>query len=222
MQETLQVKTPFKTLTDAEVVAGIQVSKDEKELKLLQYEFYNRFAPYIYKVGSLKCRNFQDSDAMVREILQLTFIIAYKTIGKFTFPEGILPEKCKLVLKAWLGKIANREFLKEIGKRVDEHVDFDTLNIPEPSYDPFAILVGGDDTEVPNEFRLKLQEAMNELSEQDKHIVLTYAGEGCIDTKLHLSTNAMNYLCEYYKTTPEAIRQRKKRSLDKIKSICFK
>ena len=211
MQETLQVKTPFKTLTDAEVVAGIQVSKDEKELKLLQYEFYNRFAPYIYKVGSLKCRNFQDSDAMVREILQLTFIIAYKTIGKF-----------KLVLKAWLGKIANREFLKEIGKRVDEHVDFDTLNIPEPSYDPFAILVGGDDTEVPNEFRLKLQEAMNELSEQDKHIVLTYAGEGCIDTKLHLSTNAMNYLCEYYKTTPEAIRQRKKRSLDKIKSICFK
>lgn len=222
MQEILLEKTPFKTLTDAEVVARLQGSKESKELKFLQYEFYNRFAPYIYKVGSQKCRNFQDSDAMAREILQLTFIVAFKSIGKFIFPEGILPEKCKFVLKAWLGKIANREFLKEIGKRVDEHVDFDNLNIPEPMYDPFAILVGGDDIEVPSEFRLKLQEAMNELSEQDKHIVLTYAEEGCVNTKLHLSGNKMNYLCEYYKTTPEAIRQRKKRALDKIKLICFK
>ena len=222
MEETLHEKTPFKTLTDAEVVAGIQVSNNEKEVKFFQYEFYNRFAPYIYKVGSQKCRNFQDSDSMAREILQLTFIIAYKTIGKFTFPEGIQPEKCKLVIKAWLGKIANREFLKELGKRIDENVDIDTLNIPEVVYDPFAILTGDHKVEVQSEFRSKLQEAMNELSEQDKHIVLTYAGEGCINTNLHLSTNAMNYLCEYYKTTSEAIRQRKKRALDKIKSICFK
>jgi len=222
MQETLHESTPFKKLTDTEVVAGIQVGKNEKELKFFQYEFYNRFAPYIYKVGSQKCRNFQDSEDMAREILQLTFIIAYKNIGKFTFPEGVQPDKCKFVIKAWLGKIANREFLKEIGKRIDENVDFDTLNIPELSYDPFAILAGGEAVEVPNEFRLKLQEAMNELSEQDKHIVLVYAGEGCINSTQHLSKNAMNYLCEYYKTTSEAIRQRKKRALDKIKSICFK
>lgn len=222
MSETLQEITPFKKLTDNEVVAGLKVSTNEKELKFFQYEFYNRYAPFIYKVGCQKCRNFQDSETMAREILQLTFIIAFKSINRFAFPEGVEPEKCKLVIKAWLGKIANREFLKEIGKRVNEAIDFDSLNIPEPSYDPFALLLNDDPIAVPSEFRIKLQEAMNELSEQDKHIVLTYAGEGCINSTQHLSTATMNYLCEHYQTTSEAIRQRKKRALDKIKSICFK
>jgi RNA polymerase sigma factor (sigma-70 family) len=222
MLETLHETTPFKKLTENEVVAGLKVSENEKELKFFQYEFYNRFAPYIYKVGCQKCRNFQDSEMMAREILQLTFIKAYKSIGRFTFPEGVEPGKCKLIIKAWLGKIANNEFLKEIGKRVNETIDFDSLGIPEPSYDPFAVLLNDNPVEVPNEFRMKLQEAMNELSEQDKHIILTYAGEGCINSTKHLSSAAMNYLCEHYQTTSEAIRQRKKRALDKIKSICFK
>ena len=221
MQETLHEKTPFKTLTDSEIIVGLQDCKEERELKFFQYEFYNRFAPYIYKVGSNVCRNFQDGESMAREVVQLTFIKAYKNIGKFTLPEGIDPQKSKFVIKAWLGKIANREFLREIGKKIEENVDFDSLNFPEPTYDPFFVLSNGSKDQVSNEFRSKLQVAMNEISEKDKHIILTYAGEDCINSKQHLSENAMKYLCEYYKTTPEAIRQRKKRALDKIKSICY-
>jgi len=70
---------------------------------------------------------------------------------------------------------------------------------------------------------MKLQEALNLLSEKEKHILLTYADEGCIETnrRQKISDSTLQYLCEYYNTTTDAIKQCKKRALDKIKKQCF-
>lgn len=89
------------------------------------------------------------------------------------------------------------------------------------NFDLFESLYGESNIEIPNEFRTKLQQVMNTIKEEHKHIFLTYVGEGCINSKQHLSSDAMSDLCKTYDTSPENIRQIKKRTLDKIKNHCF-
>ncbi|HVT84297.1 MAG TPA: hypothetical protein VHD35_03800, partial [Chitinophagaceae bacterium] len=162
MQVTLPIKTPFRTSTDREIIEGIKKADSEKDLKFFQYEFYNRFAPYIYKVALLCCRNFNDADFLSREILQLTFINAYRNISRFDFPVESEDSDCTNLTKAWLGKIANNEFRRALSKKVNDTVDFDSLNLSEtPSDDLFTNLYEEPEQEVTNAFKLKLQEAMN-------------------------------------------------------------
>jgi DNA-directed RNA polymerase specialized sigma24 family protein len=221
MQEILQIKTPLTSISDEKIIEGIKNVQEENELKFFQYEFYNRFAGYIYKVALYKFRNFNDPDFLAREVLQKTFITAYEKIFKFKFPSGSSPKDHTKIIKAWLGRIAENESKKAIGKTVNENIEYDTLNLPEPSYDQFEDIYGEPIKETPNEFRNKLQLALNVLSVKEKHIILTYAGEDCIDSDKHLSKSALNYLCQYYETTSASIRQCKKRALDKIKKSCF-
>ena len=89
------------------------------------------------------------------------------------------------------------------------------------SFDLFEFLYPDSGIEIPNAFRVTLQAALNTIKEEHRHILLTYASEGCIDSKLHLSQDAMTELCKTYDTSSQNIRQIKKRTLDKIKKICF-
>jgi len=84
----------------------------------------------------------------------------------------------------------------------------------ESLYEPLGV-------EIPNEFRAKLQEAMNSLSEKQKDILLRYANEGCLNSKQHLSDSSILELCTIYDTTSDSIKHIKNRALLKIKSICF-
>jgi len=83
------------------------------------------------------------------------------------------------------------------------------------------IFLGKSEIEIPNKFRAILQEAINTITDKNKHIIFTYASENCIDSKQHLSKGAMKDLCKTYNTNPENIRQIKKRTLDKIKNFCY-
>ncbi len=87
--------------------------------------------------------------------------------------------------------------------------------------DLFDSLYREPEIEISNRFKNKLQNAMNLLSEKQKHIILVYANEGCIDSRLHLSDMSLKELCTIYETTPDNIKHIKKRTLDKIKKICF-
>lgn len=92
--------------------------------------------------------------------------------------------------------------------------DFNTFNL-------FDSLYGEPDVEVTNEFRNKLQHVIITIKEDHMHILMTYVAEGCINSTRHLSPEAMDTLCKTFDTSPENIRQIKKRTLDKIKSHCF-
>ncbi len=223
MERILQVKTPFTTLPDEGVIEGFKNTLDERELELYQFEFYNRFAEYIYKAALQKFRNFSDAQFLAQEVLQNTFITAFNKIGKFKFPSKALKSDYPKIIKAWLGKIANNESKKSIGAIINSKIEYDSLNLPEPTYDQVENIYGQEIAEIPNEFMQKLQFAMNQLSEKEKHIILTYADEGCINTNRtqHISDSTLQYLCEYYQTTTDAIKQCKKRALDKIKKHCF-
>lgn len=223
MDEILPIKTQPTTLSDEKLLEGIKSTIEDKEKTQLQFEFYNRFAGYIYKAALQKFRNFKDPKFLAEEVLQHTFITAFEKIGKFKFPAKSVDADHSKIIKAWLGKIAVNESKKAIGKIVNDKVDYESLNLPEPEYDQFEEIYGEKIEAVPNEFHQKLQGALNLLSEKEKHILLTYADEGCIGTnrRQHISDSTLQYLCEYYKTTTDAIKQCKKRALDKIKKHCF-
>lgn len=89
------------------------------------------------------------------------------------------------------------------------------------SFDLFESLYRDGDQEIPNVFRQKLQAAMNALDERQKHILLTYANEGCLGTKMHIRDSTLNELCRIHNTTSDNIKHIKNRALAKIKSICF-
>lgn len=89
------------------------------------------------------------------------------------------------------------------------------------SYDLFAELFEQDNVEVTNEFRTKLTAAMAELNEKQKHIILAYAGEGCLSSKQHISESTLAELCKAHDTTPDNIKHIKSRTLKRIKEIIF-
>jgi|GEM_PF-871155 len=223
METTLHPPSSLREMTEKELIEGIQDNLEGKELTLLEFEFYHRFAEYIYKICLYKFRNFGDTEFLARDVLQNTFITAFRKIGKFKFPIKSLAIDHGKIIRAWLGTIANNETKKSMGKIIDNKIEYDSLNLPEPDYDQFENIYGEPIAAIPNMFSQKLQTAMNQLSEKEKDVIITYAREGCINTNRHkhISDSALQYLCEYYKTTAEAIKQCKKRALDKIKIICF-
>lgn len=89
------------------------------------------------------------------------------------------------------------------------------------SFDLFKELFEQDEIVVTNEFRTKLTLAMNELNEKQKHIILTYAGEGCLNSKQHISETTLKELCRTYDTTADNIKHIKNRALKHIKEIIF-
>lgn len=223
MDEILHIKTQLTTMSYEKLIEGLKTTFNQKELSQLQFEFYNRFSGYLYKAALQKFRNFKDPKFLAEEVLQYTFITAFEKIDKFNLPAKSAPVDHPKIIRAWMGKIATNESKKAIGKIISDKIEYDSLNLPEPQYDQIEGIYGEKIPDIPNEFRQKLQGALNQLSEKEKHIILTYADEGCIETnrRQHISDSTLQYLCEYYRTTTDAIKQCKKRALDKIKKYCF-
>ncbi len=222
MQGIKHLNPMESSFSDLQIIEGLKNDNDLKELRQFQNLFFHKFKGYIYKVAIHRCLNFHDPQELATDITQETFINAFRKIKDFDLSKETDPNKHEVVIKAWLGRIANNCFNKEYAKRKNEVYLDDLKTKPvEESFDLFESLYGDDPIEIPSEFRIKLQNAMNLLTEEQKHIVLTYAGEGCINSKQHLSTEAMNFLCKTHSTSSDNIRQIKKRALDKIKKNCF-
>ncbi|MES2649391.1 MAG: hypothetical protein V4717_21105 [Bacteroidota bacterium] len=223
MTEILHIKAQLSAMSDETLIDALKNVDNTGGLDRLQFEFYNRFSGYLYKVALQNFRNFSDSEFLAEEVLQYTFITAFQKIVKFNFPLNCDSLGCTRIIRAWLGKIANNESKKAIGKIVNNKIDYDSLNLPEPEFDQFEELYGQLPPAISNPFLQQLQLALNQLSEKEKHIILTYAAEGCIETnrRKHISDSSLQYLCEFYSTTTDAIKQCKKRALDKIKRNCF-
>ncbi|SHN32861.1 RNA polymerase sigma factor [Mucilaginibacter sp. OK098] len=218
---TLSVVKSLKDLSDRDLVLGLKSIEEESSVSRYQTEFYRRFAPYIFKVASQNCQVYPGGDALARDLTQETFIRAFAAIDNFTIIVGE-DAVFKKLIKAWLGKIANRHFLKLYALRKNEDAETECTEAQEPSYDVFDTLFEPPPEEQPSMYVKLLREAMARLKEIDQHIVNSYAAEGCLESTRHISDSTMHLLCETYKTTSENIRKRKNRALQKIREHCFK
>jgi RNA polymerase sigma factor (sigma-70 family) len=222
MNRSVPDERPLKGVLTQNLIENLQRTIDKNELRLSHYEFYYRFSGYIYKCAMQNCRNFSSAELMAKDILQETFINGMKAVKNFKFSDKVKDsgdfDRC---VKAWLGRIATNEFLKAKARIENLTYDVDALQFIESSDNFFGALFEEPIEAMPSEDMIKLQTALNQLSERDRHIILTYASEGCIKSDKRLSREKMKYLCETYNTTPENIRQRKTRSLYKIMQICY-
>lgn len=210
----------FQTeITDVELVERIKKG-NTKEKQLAQTQFYKRYAGYIYKIALQGCSNFSEPDFFAKEVLQKTFIKVFEYIHNFNLKDGLDNNQISKIIKVWLGKIANKVFLSTIGDYQKEQNRFKFLEpenyLIEDSNDEIQ-----ESPQISNILMLKLQHAFIELNDKDRHILLTYADEYCIDNTQHLSESAMDFLCSAHETNPANIRQRKKRALDKLKMNLF-
>jgi RNA polymerase sigma factor (sigma-70 family) len=222
MEVTLQSNQQKISFSALQLVEGLRCEGDSKSIRLFQNQFFQNYKGYIYKVAIQRCVCFHDPQQFAIDIVQQTFINAFQKIKNFNLSKEPNQEKHEVIIKAWLGRIANNCFNKEYAKRKN-YLFLDDLKIKpeEGHYDIFESLYGVEPIEVPSQFRIKLNEAMKFLTEEQKHILLTYAGEGCINSNQHLSQEAMLSLCKIYDTSSANIRQIKKRTLDKVKKHCF-
>jgi RNA polymerase sigma factor (sigma-70 family) len=222
MSYTLSHKKSLVCISDRDIVLGLKSSDNETLITNYQYEFYRRYAPYVFKVAIQRCQIFTDAQDFAKEITQLTFIKALKNICKFTIAIGVDDNIFKKMLKAWLGRIANNNFNKLYAEYKNEEVELETIATEEPTYDLFEYLFDPVPEEQPSVVLSLLRDAMDQLKEIDKHIITSYAAENCLYTTQHIRDSTMKILCETYNTTPQNIRQRKNRALKKIKLFCFK
>lgn len=208
--------------TDFELVEGLKSEKDSEKRRRIEVQFYNNYASDIYKIIIQKCRMFPSADELAKDIMQETFIKAFKAIEKFSFPAKSSPKDHRRIIMKWLILIARNNFNKEYARRVNEssYNEIDKI-IGDPTYKNLKDNNERIDDLITNPLRLKLQNALTLLSEKELHIIITYADESCINSNRHLSDKSLKYLCALYETTPENIRQIKKRALDKIKKYCF-
>ncbi|MBI5370404.1 MAG: sigma-70 family RNA polymerase sigma factor [Sphingobacteriales bacterium] len=210
-------------LSDKELVEALQKEKTKEGFDSLFKQFFNRFKGYVFKVTLHFTRNFSDAEDLAKDITQETFRSISESKAKFKVPINTSDEEYTARVKGWLGKSAKNHFRREYARRINiDSLDEILVHLPEPAFDLFEELYPDPEIAVPNEFRNKLNEALSTIKkERDKHILLEYALDGCIETGKHLTTNTMEYLCKLYDTTPENIRQIKKRTYDKIKTICL-
>jgi RNA polymerase sigma factor (sigma-70 family) len=217
----------MKTISDRDLMEGLHSPRDQEEVVLLQTEFFNRYRGFVFMAASQRTRNYLDGDEMAKDISQETFINALKKRKKpFQFPKNTPDDECQYVIKAWLGRIVNNEFNRQLALKKEEAMDDEyEETIAGPADDPSVVLDGQDDEqpEITNEFALKLQEAMNAIkNDRDRHILEEYAREGCLLNGKHLSPAKLEWLCKLYQTTPDNVRQIKTRTFSKVKTICFK
>ena len=175
-------------------------------------ELYWRFAEKLENGvrAHLKSRNIQDMD-MVNAVVSNVFKDVFLDPLKFSYdPEQDKSEETKF--RAWLYKIARNESADLIRASI-QHKKLNVVGIEDNIVEQYAYIEI--EEEVLQGNRKLLEQALATLSERDRHILLTcfdYYEEG-----RNTPSNVLDELCEYWGTTRENIRQRKKRSLDKVK-----
>lgn len=223
MEVFLQKETNKEIFSDFVLLRGLQSQVGSQKNNFYEEEFYHRYKSDIYKIVVQKCRMFRDSEELAKDIIQDTFISAFSSIKKFKLPSKSTQKEHRKIILKWLITIANNCFYKEYAKMKNKlaYDDIESL-LGESVYNNLLVDSDGSDVLIPNPIKLKLQNSLTLLSEKEYHIITVYADEFCIQTSRHLSDKSLKYLCTLYETTPENIRQIKKRALDKIKKHCFK
>lgn len=167
--------------------------------------FHNRYKGYLWKACLYVTRKNNLNETIAEDIFQNTLIKVYTRASTF---------KANVGVKAWLGKIASHELINYYRKNQIDSIDFLPYDeVPEKEEDQTQLNV------LPTLNQIKLDNALELLTEQERHILMTYMRYFDFQNpKRHLPTTEMEKLCEIYKTSSDNIRQIKHRALKKVKN----
>lgn len=172
-------------------------------------EFFQRHREYLYRLCRKLSKGVLD-EAGAKDLVQDTFIRAYHRAGTFN-GEGIKdPDRLRRRTRAWLGRIAHRIFLDMLRGR--DGLREVPLEENDPGPEPEPIQSSGTSTS-----RQLLNEAIDSLSEREQIVLRTtyqYYEPG--KKNQHLPHDVVEDLAKTLQTTPENLRQIKRRALRKL------
>jgi len=168
------------------------------------YKNYSKFLNAVIS-GALKISGIYD-EHILNTVLNNTFYKLYEDPLIFSFPKDTVDDK---TFKAWLSVVAKNEL-----KRLLKEYYHNNPSLEEDGIET-AILTEELTSEVFESTNMKvLNDALNMLSERDRHILLTiylYNEEG-----KKMPSDTLNLLCKMHGTTKVNIRKIHERSEKKI------
>lgn len=168
------------------------------------YKNYSKFLNTVIS-GALRNSGIYD-EHILNTVMNNTFYKLYEDPLTFSFPKNIEDDK---TFKAWLSVVARNEL-----KRLLKEYYHNNSSLEEIGIEP-AIISEELSLEVFESANIKiLNDALNTLSERDRHILLTiylYYEEG-----KNTPSETLDLLCEMFGTTKVNIRKIRERSEKKI------
>lgn len=168
---------------------------------------YHGYSKFLNSVVSRALKNSGIYDEQIlNTVVNNTFYKLYENPLIFSFPEKAVDDKG---FKAWLSRVAKNEFKRLLAEYYKDTVSLEKMS-SEPAIESDEL---AEDLFANVNFKV-LDEALNMLSERDKHILLTlylYYEEG-----KKTPSDVLKMLCKIYDTTSVNIRKIKERSEKKI------
>jgi len=206
----------YGEMNDLSIEDLLLIISDQKEDKESSQdgfiELYRRYSKDLTRAvaGFLKSKGIYN-DELHKSIISNVFLEVYENPLSFNYDDKSHQSE-ESAFKAWLYIIARNEF-SDLMRQSIKYTETHTLGIENDLIERYAEvdveegLVSGN--------RKLLDSALSVLSERECHILLS-----CFDyyeDGKNTPSDVLDYLCEYWGTTRDNVRQIKKRSLDKVR-----
>jgi len=192
----------------------LYISEKDSDLKMAHScftELYHRFSEFlnVALIGHAKSKGIFHKE-FTETALMNTFNEIFLKPLNFSY-DSKKHNSEDTAFQAWICTIARNQFNELLKNSLYSSISIGTIETD--CIEDIADVAVGE--EFISENRTLLNKALDVLKERDKHILLT-----CYDYYIegkNTPSEVLHYLCEYWGTTPDNVRQIKKRSLDKVK-----
>lgn len=176
-------------------------------------EFYHRYSSYLWNCCLHVCRTTTEGDRLAKDIFQSSIQKIYVQARKYDSQKAT-------GVKAWISRIAYHEFIDYYNKYDRNFVAFDQHSHERGVADD-VWEEGEEETVTSIVLGLKLEQLkflLSKLSPKEFKVLMTYMSHFQLDKPTsHLPDSQMRQLCAEFNVKSDAIRQIKRRALDKLK-----
>ena len=205
----------FQSDTDAELLAFVAMADDDQQGAENAFrEFYNRHCKWLYRTIQINAPVYRllGGEEGIVDVVQETFSKVFQHAGTYNDDGLTDTDRVQRRSRAWLGRIA-MNIISDMIRRPISVNSQDCLPL-----EGQRIPAAPDDLS-PAEIKAaeRIREALTQLSERDQDILWTAANYYQPGKRFQrLPAGVAKALASKWNTTPENIRQRRKRIIDKL------
>jgi RNA polymerase sigma factor (sigma-70 family) len=200
--------------TDADLLVYMAMKdEDPGAAREAWAEFYTRHAGYLQAVCQRAYGDLLGGDTGVGDLVAESFRRAFDRAHQFTAVDAAGPDDLRRRVRAWLGRIAQRLFQdalrsrRRLGLVHVEAEDWDRIPAPEPAAVPDLARVE------------RVCQALSQLSDREQRVLrVTFQWYRPGQTQQRLPSEVVDGLAEALETTPENLRQIRRRALEKVRA----
>lgn len=215
MKGQTRSEASFANETDVDLMGYMSMNVDDPSTARDAWaEFYKRHVDYLYGVCHRAYEPILGGDTGVGDIVAETFHRAYRRAELFDASGITDPDRLRRRTRAWLGRIAQRlvqDTLRSTQRLPTCQLETETWqNIPEQPRQPPR----------DDELIRQVRDALDQLSEKEQTVIrITFEWHQPGHIHQRLPNDVVTDLAETLETTPENLRQIRRRALHKIRRL---